>query len=173
MKKCLIAVAMIASLALPASAQLTSQQQRMKDCNTQSSGMTGDARKQFMSSCLSGAGSETKGPDCTKGKPCGARLVDAGPLQAAWSWPKQTTRSPVKSSSANVSPNRLSYGCPARIFRDILAALFWPAPSGHRGRENRRVTDAVHDRIGTRARSRPHRSNRPSRFQAEGSEFFR
>ena len=30
------------------------QQQRMKDCNTQASGMTGDARKQFMSSCLSG-----------------------------------------------------------------------------------------------------------------------
>ncbi len=33
--------------------------------------------------------------------------------------------------------------CPATIFLDILAALFWPAPSGHRGRENRRVTDAV------------------------------
>ena len=52
MKKYLIAVAMIAALAVPASAQLTSQQQRMKDCNTQASGMTGDTRKQFMSSCL-------------------------------------------------------------------------------------------------------------------------
>jgi hypothetical protein len=26
-----------------------------------------------------------------------------------------------------------SYGCPAAIFLDILAALFWPARSGHRG----------------------------------------
>ena len=54
----------------PAIAQVASQQQRMKDCNTQASGMTGDTRKQFMSSCLSGA-TETKGPHCTNGKPCG------------------------------------------------------------------------------------------------------
>jgi hypothetical protein len=27
--------------------------QKMKDCNTQASGMTGSARKQFMSSCPS------------------------------------------------------------------------------------------------------------------------
>jgi hypothetical protein len=38
----------------------------MKDCNTQASGMSGDARKQFMSSCLSGGAAETKGPHCTK-----------------------------------------------------------------------------------------------------------
>jgi psiF repeat len=73
MKNYLIALAMMAVLAAPASAQLTSQQQRMKDCNTQASGMTGDARKQFMSSCLSGA--ETKGPHCTKGKPCGNSCI--------------------------------------------------------------------------------------------------
>jgi hypothetical protein len=30
-------------------------------------------------------------------------------------------------------------------FSGSLAALFWLAPSGHRGRENRRMTDAVHD----------------------------
>jgi len=72
MKNYLIALAMMAVLAAPASAQLTSQQQRMKDCNTQASSMTGDARKQFMSSCLSGA--ESKGPHCTKGKPCGNSL---------------------------------------------------------------------------------------------------
>jgi len=73
MKNYLIALAMMAVLAAPASAQLTSQQQRMKDCNTQASGMTADARKQFMSSCLSGAG--TKGPHCTKGKPCGNSCI--------------------------------------------------------------------------------------------------
>jgi len=61
-------------LATPASAQLASQQQRMKDCNTQASGMSGDARKQFMSSCLSGA-TEAKGPHCTKGKPCGNSCI--------------------------------------------------------------------------------------------------
>ena len=54
----------------PAIAQVASQQQRMMDCNTQASGMTDDSRKQFMSSCLSGA-TETKGPHCTNGKPCG------------------------------------------------------------------------------------------------------
>jgi hypothetical protein len=75
MKKYLIAVAVIASLAAPASAQLTSQQQRMKDCNTQASGMNGDARKQFMSTCLSGAAAETKAPHCTTGKPCGNSCI--------------------------------------------------------------------------------------------------
>jgi hypothetical protein len=75
MNKYLLTVAMIALLAMPAGAQLTSQQQRMKDCSTQASGMTGEARKQFMSSCLSGASSETKGPHCTKGKPCGNSCI--------------------------------------------------------------------------------------------------
>jgi len=75
MKRYLIAIVMLAALTTPVSAQITSQQQRMKDCNTQASGMTGDARKQFMSSCLSGAGSETKGPHCTKGKPCGNSCI--------------------------------------------------------------------------------------------------
>ena len=58
------------------------------------------------------------------------------------------------------------------IFLDILAALFWPAPSGHRGRENRRMTDAVHDQH-WRLAARAIMSNRPSRFQPEGPEFFR
>jgi hypothetical protein len=75
MTRYLIGLFMIAALALPASAQLTSQQQRMKDCNTQASGMTGDARKSFMSSCLSGPAAETKGPHCTKGKPCGNSCI--------------------------------------------------------------------------------------------------
>jgi hypothetical protein len=58
----------------PAIAQVASQQQRMKDCNTQASGMTGNSRKQFISSCLSGA-TETKGPHCTNGKPCGNSCI--------------------------------------------------------------------------------------------------
>ena len=75
MKKYLIAVAMLAALTIPASAQLSSQQQRMKDCNTQASGMSGDARKQFMSSCLSGVAAETKKPNCVKGKLCGNSCI--------------------------------------------------------------------------------------------------
>ena len=75
MRRQLIAVAMLAALVTPASAQLTSQQQRMKDCNTQASGMTGGARKQFMSTCLSGGSAETRGPHCTKGKPCGNSCI--------------------------------------------------------------------------------------------------
>ena len=75
MRKYLIAVVMMALLATPAIAQLNSQQQRMTDCNTQAKGMTGDARKQFMSSCLSGGSAETKGPHCTKGKPCGNTCI--------------------------------------------------------------------------------------------------
>jgi hypothetical protein len=75
MRKYLVAIAILATLGIPASAQLTTQQQKMKDCNTQASGMSGDARKQFMSSCLSGRAAETKGPHCTKGKPCGNSCI--------------------------------------------------------------------------------------------------
>ena len=75
MKKYLIAVAMLAALTIPASAQLSSQQQRMKDCNSQASGMSGDARKQFMSSCLSRPAAEAKKPNCINGKPCGNSCI--------------------------------------------------------------------------------------------------
>ena len=75
MRKYLIAVAMMAALAMPASAQLSSQQQRMKDCNSQASGMSGDARKQFMSSCLSSPAAEAKKPNCINGKPCGNSCI--------------------------------------------------------------------------------------------------
>jgi hypothetical protein len=60
-----------------ATVALTAQQQRMKDCNSQASGMKGDARKQFMSACLSGGSAQTKGPNCTKGKPCGNTCIAA------------------------------------------------------------------------------------------------
>jgi hypothetical protein len=75
MRRYLVGLAMLVALATPASAQLTSQQQRMKDCNTQASGMSGDARKQFMSSCLSGGTAEAKKPHCVNGKPCGNSCI--------------------------------------------------------------------------------------------------
>ena len=75
MGKYLVIITLAAALASPASAQLTSQQQRMKDCNTQASEMTGAARKQFMSSCLSVGGTAPQGPHCTKGKPCGNTCI--------------------------------------------------------------------------------------------------
>jgi psiF repeat-containing protein len=76
MGKYFIAVAMLAVLATPASAQLSPQQQKMKDCNTQASGMSGDARQKFISSCLSNKpAAETKGPNCINGKPCGNSCI--------------------------------------------------------------------------------------------------
>jgi hypothetical protein len=56
----------------PVQAADNSQQQRMKDCNAQATGMTGDARSKFMSSCLAG-----KHPNCTPGKskPCGNSCI--------------------------------------------------------------------------------------------------
>ena len=66
---------MLIVLAAPASAQLNSQQQKMKDCNTQASGMSGDARKNFMSSCLIGGSAEAKKPHCVNGKPCGNSCI--------------------------------------------------------------------------------------------------
>jgi psiF repeat len=51
------------------------QQQRMKDCNAQAIGISGDARQKFMSSCLSGKTAETKTPNCVNGKPCGNSCI--------------------------------------------------------------------------------------------------
>jgi len=41
----------------PAAKPMTTQQQRMVDCNHQATGKTGDERKTFMSTCLKGASS--------------------------------------------------------------------------------------------------------------------
>jgi opacity protein-like surface antigen len=76
MKKYLITIVLMAALASSASAQLTPQQQRMKDCNAQATGMTGSARKQFMSSCLSGGTAEAKKPHCVNGKRCSVSCID-------------------------------------------------------------------------------------------------
>jgi len=48
----------------------------MKDCNSQASGMTGDARKtvhEFLPKRLGPA--ETKKPNCVNGKPCGNSCI--------------------------------------------------------------------------------------------------
>ena len=53
----LVAVALGAVFALatiPAMAADNAQQDKMKACNTKATGMTGDARKDFMKTCLSG-----------------------------------------------------------------------------------------------------------------------
>jgi hypothetical protein len=61
-----LATAMGASCAFaadPAPAKtLTPQQQRMKDCNAQATGKTGDERKAFMSTCLKGGSSAAAAP---------------------------------------------------------------------------------------------------------------
>ena len=66
-------------LAIPVAGQAAnSQQDRMKECNAQAAGKTGDERKTFMSSCLSDA-SKTTGshPNCNpaKSKPCGNSCI--------------------------------------------------------------------------------------------------
>jgi hypothetical protein len=54
MKHALLMVAALTALsAAPVMAE-TSQQNRMKECNTQAKGKTGDERKTFMSACLKG-----------------------------------------------------------------------------------------------------------------------
>ena len=70
----LIAVGLLTGFAVPGIAADSAQQQRMKDCNQQAAGMTGDSRKSFMSSCLSG---EASHPKCTPGKskPCGNTCI--------------------------------------------------------------------------------------------------
>ena len=75
MRKYIVAITMLAALAAPANAQITPQQQRMKDCNTQASGISGDARKQFMSTCLSGGTAGANKPHCVNGKPCGNSCI--------------------------------------------------------------------------------------------------
>ena len=70
----IVVVILSVAIAAPANA-LTAQQLRMKDCNSQASGMKGDTRKQFMSTCLSGGSAQTKAPKCTTGKPCGNTCI--------------------------------------------------------------------------------------------------
>jgi hypothetical protein len=72
-------LAIAAQFALsPAVLAATPQQQRMADCNKEATGKTGDERKAFMKSCLSGKQEEAKSARTaqqTKMKTCNA---DAG-----------------------------------------------------------------------------------------------
>jgi len=72
MRRWLFAVLAMAALSGSSFAADNSQQERMKDCNAQASGMTGSARQTFMSSCLAGTH-----PRCTPGKskPCGNSCI--------------------------------------------------------------------------------------------------
>ena len=58
---------------------LTPQQQKMKDCNAQATGKTGDERKQFMSQCLKGGSDTAAAKPMTqqqKMKACNAQAGD-------------------------------------------------------------------------------------------------
>ena len=63
----LVGVSLFAMSAMGFAAD-NAQQQRMKDCNQQATGMTGEARKTFMSSCLSGSAAAAGHPKCTPGR---------------------------------------------------------------------------------------------------------
>lgn len=57
----IVALAIASQFALaPAALATTPQQQRMADCNKEATGKTGDERKAFMKSCLSGKQAEAK-----------------------------------------------------------------------------------------------------------------
>jgi hypothetical protein len=75
MRKHILVAVTLAALSSPAGAETNAQQQRMKDCNVQATGMTGAARKEFMSTCLGGTSASTKKPHCVNGKPCGNSCI--------------------------------------------------------------------------------------------------
>jgi hypothetical protein len=81
MRKSLLTFVVIGALGSWATPSLTAdnpQQQRMSECNTKAAGMTGDARKAFMASCLSNKPPEpAKHPNCNpaKSKPCGNSCI--------------------------------------------------------------------------------------------------
>jgi hypothetical protein len=87
---------------MPVSAQLNSQQQKMKDCYTQASGMSADARNQFMSSCLSGTTAEGKEPHCINGSRV---AIPASPRRKSVISPKET----VRESSVEAALFRLTF----------------------------------------------------------------
>lgn len=58
-----LAVAVMITTTAPVSVLAeTAQQIRMKECNTQAKGKTGEERKSFMKSCLSGKAGKTYAP---------------------------------------------------------------------------------------------------------------
>ena len=73
-----VMLGLVAVLTAPCvgAAELTSQQQRMGDCNAAAAGKIGAARQEFMSSCLSNKPAASK-PNCNpaKSKPCGNSCI--------------------------------------------------------------------------------------------------
>jgi hypothetical protein len=79
MRQLISALFLAGILAIPVAGQAAnSQQDRMKECNAQAAGKTGDERRAFMSSCLSDASkTSVTHPNCNpaKSKPCGNSCI--------------------------------------------------------------------------------------------------
>lgn len=77
-----LAAATVLSLGVASVAMATPQQERMKACNVEAKGKTGDARKAFMKECLSADKPAAKGASSTE---CEKKAVskDGKPLAGA------------------------------------------------------------------------------------------
>lgn len=114
MKKLLAAAALVlagqfafAPAALAAEGKKpTPQQQRMKDCNAEAKGMTGQERKDFMKSCLSGKQAENKA----------AREERRTEIQAA----RQTQQDKMKTCNAKASAKGLKGDARKAFMSDCL-----------------------------------------------------
>jgi hypothetical protein len=82
MKKGILIGLMMAALTSSVAWADSAQQSRMKTCNSDAKkqSMTGDARKAFMKTCLSGAAADAKPMEA---KPMDAKPMDAKPMEAA------------------------------------------------------------------------------------------
>lgn len=76
-----LVAASLLSLGVASTASATPQQEKMKACNAQAKGKTGDERKAFMKSCLSGGGAASSSAKSD----CEAKAVskDGKPLAGA------------------------------------------------------------------------------------------
>lgn len=77
-----LVAASLLSLGIAGTASATPQQEKMKTCNAQAKGKTGDERKAFMKSCLSGG---SAGASSSAKSACEAKAVskDGKPLVGA------------------------------------------------------------------------------------------
>ena len=84
---------------------LTPQQQKMKDCNKQATGKTGDERKAFMSTCLKSGDTAAAAPAAA------APAVAAAPVAAPPPAPKrnqQAQREKMKTCNAEAGQKHLA-----------------------------------------------------------------
>ena len=65
------------------------QQQKMKDCNAQAAGKSGEERKAFMSNCLKGSASKAPAANAATSKPTASSNVADAPTHPAKSLSKQ------------------------------------------------------------------------------------